>query len=75
MGRKPSSDSSGLFVSSFYHVSVNNVFFGGGFLHPCEVAATLADAIEDARSNVWSTRAAAMDANSLVGWGWTWTVE
>lgn len=40
-----------------------------------KVAATLADAIEDARSNVWSTRAAAMDANSLVGWGWTWTVE
>lgn len=42
---------------------------------PFEVAATLADAIEDAKSNVWSARAAAMDANSLVGWGWTWTVE
>eukprot|EP00490_Sorites_sp_Unknown_P024209 CAMPEP_0114695166 /NCGR_PEP_ID=MMETSP0191-20121206/71060_1 /TAXON_ID=126664 /ORGANISM="Sorites sp." /LENGTH=174 /DNA_ID=CAMNT_0001991085 /DNA_START=232 /DNA_END=756 /DNA_ORIENTATION=+ len=40
-----------------------------------KVVATLAGAIEDARSNVWSARAAANDANSLVGWGWSWTVE
>lgn len=40
-----------------------------------KASCSLADAIEDARTNVRSTQTAAMDANSLVGWGWARTVE
>lgn len=29
----------------------------------------------DARSSIQSAQAAAKDANSMVGWGWSWIVE
>ncbi|CAK9022069.1 Ankyrin repeat [Durusdinium trenchii] len=40
-----------------------------------EQAGSIAEAIDGARSNLQSTRTAAKDASSLVGWGWTWAVE